>query len=141
MEQQELTIEDEPDERDLKFLERKVYEFNVKATGFEDDRDLAIFVRDENNEIGAGLSGFSWGGTFYVAYLWVKEEWRSKGYGTRLLDAAETEAVARGCHQVYLNTHSFQAPDFYPKFDYRAVGVLDDYPLGSNLIFFRKRLD
>jgi ribosomal protein S18 acetylase RimI-like enzyme len=135
-----LIVEDQPNESDLKFLENSIYQFNMKQTGFYDGKELAIFVRDEQGEIGAGLSGFTWGSNLYIAFLWVKEDWRGQGYGSRLLAAAEKEAIARGCRQASLNTHSFQAPDFYPRFGYEVIGVLEDYPLGHRHIYYRKSL-
>jgi hypothetical protein len=45
----------------------------------------------------------------------------------------------RGCHSAWLDTFSFQAPEFYPKFGYREFGRLD-YPPDQQRIFFQKRL-
>ncbi|WP_272899885.1 GNAT family N-acetyltransferase [Tolypothrix bouteillei] len=43
------------------------------------------------------------------------ESFRGEGYGDALLATAEQEAVKRGCQYVYLDTFSFQAPEFYRK--------------------------
>jgi hypothetical protein len=47
-------------------------------------------------------------------------------------------ARQRGALAANLETHSFQAEDFYLK---RGYGRLDDYPPGHTKLFLRKRLD
>ncbi len=78
--------------------------------------------------------------TSTVEFLWVREEWRGQGLGTQLLAAAEAEARARGCTQIVLDTHSFQAPAFYTKHGYAVYGVVDDYPRGFAHIHLKKQL-
>jgi hypothetical protein len=53
---------------------------------------------------------------------------------------AEDEALARGCHQVVLFTYRFQAPGFYERWGYRIVGRVDDYPMRTPALWFRKSL-
>jgi hypothetical protein len=60
-------------------------------------------------------------------------------FGQELLHLAEARARERGCHSVWLDTFSFQAPEFYPKFGYREFGRLD-YPPDQQRISFQKRL-
>ena len=135
-----LTIEHNPNPSDLQFLEDQIDQFNIAVTGYDDFQWLAIVVRDEAQAIIAGVSGFTWGGSCKINSLWVHPDRRGQGWGQALLHAAEQEAVARGCHVVVLDTHSFQAPDFYQKLGYTMVGAQEDFPFGHRHYFLHKRL-
>ncbi len=121
-------------------LEDRIYEFNVSATGISDGRQMAFTVRDEGDEIIAALSGHTWGGTCEIVTLWVDERYRNQGLGTRLLEAAETDARQHNCGQMVILTHSFQAPDFYPRFGFETCGTVDNYPMGHQSVMMRKSL-
>jgi ribosomal protein S18 acetylase RimI-like enzyme len=97
-------------------------------------------LRDETLAIVAGLSAWTWGNSLEVLTLWVREDWRGKGHGARLLAAAEAEALARGCRQVHLNTFAFQAPGFYERHGYTVFGVLENYLDGQHRYYLKKAL-
>jgi GNAT superfamily N-acetyltransferase len=136
----DLLMTENPAEADWNFIEEQISLFNIHTTGYNDYRPLAIFVRDDAGAIIAGLTAFTWGGTLRIQFLWVHENWRKHGYGKRLILAAEQEAIARGCKQVVLDTHSFQAPEYYPKLGYTLCGVMEDNPVGYQQIVFQKCL-
>ena len=56
----ELVISTEPAPDEFQYLEDRLYEFNSTATGISDGEWLAIFVRDDNHRIVAGLCGNTW---------------------------------------------------------------------------------
>jgi GNAT superfamily N-acetyltransferase len=114
--------------------------FNVGKTGFDSYHELAIFLRDENNRIRGGVLGDAWGGWLHVSILWIEEEFRGGGHGLELMKAAEEEGRSLGCRYVHLDSHSFQAPDFYRKLGYTEFGVLEDAPIGYKQHFMWKRL-
>jgi GNAT superfamily N-acetyltransferase len=140
MQEDAFKVEDSINDQDYRFLEEQLYAYNMTTTGYHDGRTVALLVRDEQGAIVAGLSGWTWGGMLKIQYLWVREDYRGKGYGSRMLQAAEAEGRARGCRQVALDTHSFQAPDFYPKFGYEVYSVLEDDPVGYKTYHLKKRL-
>jgi GNAT superfamily N-acetyltransferase len=121
-------------------LRRRLYDFNVAATGIDDGRLLVADVVDEAGEMVAGLFGWTWGGTAFIDLLFVDAESRGRGLGSRLLETVEAEARARGCRQLVLATHSFQAPGFYAARGFTVVGRVDDYPLGSAQLYLTKLL-
>ena len=89
--------------------------------------------------IGGILGGTYWG-WMYVDILWVHESHRKQGIGSKLLQAAETEAIRRGCHHVHLDTMSWHAPEFYKKHGYEVIGILHDIPKGNQKYLLMKAL-
>jgi GNAT superfamily N-acetyltransferase len=141
----ELTVEDDPDPTDIALLETRVAEQTARVTGhaIDGERQLAIFVRDDDGTILAGVFGWTWGGCAELQHLWVRESQRGNGLGTQLLDAAEAEAVRRGCGQIVLFTHAANAGangDRYTRRGYELVGRVDDYPVGDAALWYRKSL-
>ncbi len=123
---------------DLHFLEDRINEYNVQQTGIRDGRILSYLVREQDGTIIAGLYGWTWGGCCEVRYLWVRWDRRNRGYGKGLMAAAEAEAIARGCSQMILDTHSFQAPRFYQSLGFEIVASHGDYPRGHQKHYLRK---
>jgi ribosomal protein S18 acetylase RimI-like enzyme len=72
--------------------------------------------------------------------LWVDPSLRGQGLATRLIAAAEAEAAARGCAQTVHLTYDFQARALYERVGYELVGRVEDFPSGTDLLWFRKRL-
>ena len=121
-------------------LDEEINSFNAGVTGWTDGRLLSISARGHGGDLRAGLFGWTWGGCGYIDLLWVREDCRGSGLGTRLLATAEEEITRRGCDQVALSTHSFQAPGFYARFGYTECGRTPGYPRGHDQIHLVKRL-
>jgi ribosomal protein S18 acetylase RimI-like enzyme len=133
-------VVEEPSSADIEFLEDRLYEFNAAATGIEDGRLLGVFLRDDSKTIVAGAAGHTWGETCELRQVWVAESARGSNVGRRMLAEAEAEAQRRGCRQLLLSTHSFQAPEFYRKLGFEVLAEVSDYPRGHSHLLLRKRL-
>jgi len=120
-------------------LDEEISAFNAAVTGYHDGRLLSVVVRADDGDLRAGLYGWTWGGCGYIDLLWVRDDQRGHGLGARLLAAAEAEIQRRGCDRVALNTHSFQAPDFYARFGYTECGRTPGYPRGHDDIHLVKQ--
>ena len=113
--------------------------FNVAAVGKPDFRPLTVTIRDRG-KIVAGLAAETFFGWMFVSLLWVSEKHRGKGWGSSLIQTAETEARSRGVRNVYLDSFSFQAPAFYAKLGYREFGRLREFPAGHDRVWMTKAL-
>nr|WP_175800066.1 GNAT family N-acetyltransferase [Burkholderia anthina] len=134
----EVTDAGDPDVR--KQIVAPLVRFNESQVGPNAFRPLAVLATDADGAVVGGLWGGTAFGWLHVDLLVVPEAARGQGAGTRIMDLAEAEAVARGCHGAWLDTFDFQARPFYEKRGYVRFGELPDYPAGHTRIFLTKRL-
>ena len=132
-------IEDEPAHADVEVLPDGLEAYNEgRWPGHQPWKPLAVFVRDSGTIV-AGLAGETYSGWLFIKYLWVSGGLRGRGIGRRLMEAGEERALDRGAHSAWVDTFSFQAPEFYAKLGYEVFGELD-YPPDFRRFFLRKRL-
>ena len=129
-----------PSENEIKYVRDALFHFNEAVVGNDGHSPLNIVEYDAGGNVIGGLLGGTYWGWMYVDILWVKEEHRKTGIGSRLLARAEGEAKARGCHHVHLDTMSWQAPEFYKKHGYEVIGILPDIPSGNQKYLLMKAL-
>ena len=135
-----ITVLDQADRSIVDQLGDEITAFNFAATNILDGLELYAAVRDEDGRLVAGIYGWTWGGTAWIERLWVQERYRGQRLGSKLLGAIEQEARVRGCEQIALTTHSFQAPDFYRRHGFTVVGEIADYPTGHAYMLMRRKL-
>ena len=129
-----------PTENETKYIRQELNQFNNERVGEDGHTPLNIVEYDTNGNIIGGILGGTYWGWMYVDILWVHENHRYKGIGSKLLREAEKEATCRGCHHVHLDTMSWQAPEFYQKHGYEAIGILPDIPNGYQKYLLMKAL-
>ena len=101
---------------------------------------LNLYVEDEKGNLLAGLVAETFGNWLEIEYLFVTEELRGQGIGSKLLEQAENEAKKRNCQFAFVNTYQFQAPDFYKRHGYKEVFTLQDYPYTGKRFYYQKDL-
>ena len=121
-------------------IEAGLTAYNQAAYPDPTEAPLTLSVQAEDGEVVGGLLGSNAYGWMRVDIVWVDERYRGQGLGTALLQKAEQIGLQRGCHGVHLDTHSFQAPDFYEKLGYEIFGELDSYPGDNKRVYLRKAL-
>ena len=111
------------------------------AAGFgpRDELPLSIVAHEGDTVVG-GLNGSTHWGWCYIRHLWVQAGWRRRGLGQRLLAEAETQARARQCVGLYVDTFDPGAAVFYERAGFERFGRIEDFPLGHARTFLQKRL-
>jgi GNAT superfamily N-acetyltransferase len=117
-----------------------ISKYNKQQAGDTKNQGLCFVLYTPDKEIAGGVIGSTYWDWLYIDLLWLRAELRGRGYGHRLLTAAEQEARQRGAKNAYLDTFSFQAPDFYEQHGYQVFGVLEDFPTGHQRYFMTKQL-
>ncbi len=135
-----IELTDTPIKEDVQQIHDGLEQYNRQHTAPSTLQPLVIYLRDDDGTIKGGLTGGTFWHWCHVDILWLDESIRQHGYGSTLLQMVEEEAVRRGCVGIFLDTMSFQAPDFYIKHGYSEWGRLDDFPPGHQRIFFKKWL-
>ena len=139
-----VALESQPDEATQIVLLSGMAAYNESRAGPDPVRQpenhICIVARDGDNRVRGGLQGVIVGVWLAIDLVWVDEDFRSRGLGSRLLAEAEAVARARGCHWSILATFDYQAPDFYLRRDYVEYARMEDFPRGHTRFQMRKEL-
>ena len=134
----------EPCEKEnIKKIVDGINEYNLSKVSAIADiwTPLEFVAKDENGiEIGGILAGLEYWNGLEIKILWVKENYRKKGIGTRILKHAEKIAKEKGAEVSMLDTFDFQAEQFYLKNGYKPIGEIKNFPKGHRRIYFSKNL-
>ena len=136
----ELRIDDNVSDADEAAVRRGLLAFNERHIGPADERPVRLVVRDATGAVIAGLLGHTRWRWLHIEKLWLADEARGRGIGSRLVCAAESLAVDRGCSGSMLHTFEHQARPFYEKLGYALFGTLEGYPAGTRQFYLFKRL-
>jgi len=139
-EEYQIAFVEAPEQSAWGIIGRGIRDFNTQQAGDDRAQRLCYAVFGPGDEIVGGVIGVVYWNWLYVDLMWLREDLRGRGYGHRLLALLEEEARQRGATQVYLDTFSFQAPEFYKRHGYRVYGELKDFPAGHDRLFLTKTL-
>jgi GNAT superfamily N-acetyltransferase len=114
--------------------------YNKEQAGEDHSQSLCFVLQSPDQEIVGGVIGATYWDWLHIDLMWLKEEFRGRGFGHRLLMRAEDEARKRGAKNAYLDTFDFQAPGFYKKYGYQVFGQLENFPAGHQRYFLTKKL-
>ena len=101
---------------------------------------LNIYLEDEQGNLVAGMVAETFGNWLEIEYLYVGDDLRGQGIGSKILEMAENESRNRGCKYSFVDTFNFQAPKFYEKYGYKEVFALEKYPYTGERYYYTKEL-
>jgi ribosomal protein S18 acetylase RimI-like enzyme len=129
---------------EINFIDDKIIEYNLsKMQNVSQDlfESISFVIKDDDGKILAGIVGQKYYcNAAYIDVLWVDNEMRGTGLGSKLLTQFENVARELNCILIHLDTFDFQAPNFYEKHGYYLYGTLTDNPLGHKRFYYSKKL-
>lgn len=135
-----IEIDETPQEVDYQAILAPLREYNHAQTGLIGSGQFAILIKDDAGATKGGLYAKMSGQWLFVELLVVPEVARGQGLGAELMSKAEALGREQGCQGIWLDTFSFQAPEFYLRLGFSIFGELEDYPVvGYNRFFMQKR--
>lgn len=134
-----MKITQQWNQEDSDYIRKKVIEHNLSKLLDEVKhpvKNISFILRDEEDKILGGITETIFWYSLHIDFLWVDESLRGQGYGKQLLDNIEGIARENRCKLIQLNTFSFQAPNFYQKYGYEVVGVIEEHPNKDNQQYY-----
>ncbi len=134
-----ILVDNSPSDESNARLRNGIVDFNAKYLN-EKASPFSIFAQNNKNEIIGGATIWEHSDAFYIDILWVEENYREQGVGSRLLNELFNQATIKNVKKIFVDTYEFQAVDFYKKQGFFVIGRLEDYLLGNDRIYLRKNL-
>ncbi|EGU33746.1 GCN5-related N-acetyltransferase [Vibrio ichthyoenteri ATCC 700023] len=132
----------DPEESVKKRILAGLRAFNRLSLPEQASQNVACVVHDDNDEFCGGLFGEVYTNTLFIEYFWLDENKRKSGVGRRVFTTTEQQVREMGVTDIYLDTYSFQARDFYVKLGFEEVGRYSGFPtIGVDKIFLQKRIN
>ena len=123
-----FTLTHQENDNDREALLAGLGGYNRQFISRENWGPLSVSHKDAEGMLRGGLIASRKGNWFCIDYLWVDETLRGSGLGRALMEAAEQEAIKKGCRYALVDTFSFQALPFYQKQGYQTQMSLPDFP-------------
>jgi len=130
-----------PQREDIRTLLRQCAKEAAPDELVERTGSVTICARGTRGEMIGGIYGDAFLGCMEIDRVWIAEQHRRGGLGTRLLAMMEDEAAKIGCTILYLSTLSFQAPLFYEKVGFERFGTLKLDDRGTEKILYSKVIE
>lgn len=132
-----------PSKEEMKQINERVENHKTESTQGEYNKpgtEITIVMKDKQGQVVGGVIASTEYHVMHLEVLWVADEYRRKGYGGKLVLAAEHIGFEQGCQAAQTWTFAFQGPGFYPTIGYTQIGVYDGYPDGLTEHVFNKTL-
>jgi ribosomal protein S18 acetylase RimI-like enzyme len=94
-----ITLESQPKDEERRMVVDGLISHNASQTGDASYERLTLLLRDPSGIVVGGLLGEVCWGWLHIDVLWVDGALRERGYGRKLMAAAEQEAVASACQE------------------------------------------
>lgn len=126
-------------------LKASIYEAFAKhaidSVGFDGlaQEPVAFEIIENDVSLGVVVCQLFWG-NLHIKYLLTNKEHRGRGIARALMEHAFDFGKEKGCHFAFVETMSFQAPEFYQKLGFEIELKRDGYAAGTSFYYLKKVL-
>lgn len=122
----------------LKVIDTGLNDYSRGTTGY--DRIPLNFIAKMGDDRVGGLKACTVADHSFISWLYVDDKYRSKGIGRDLMQHAEMMARQKNCIKAFVDTMSFQAPEFYQRLGFQEIARIKDFYPGHDRIFYSKMI-
>lgn len=123
-------------------IKKRIFEgfsrYAINATGIDGlDESISFEIFDASEFVGAIVVQPFWG-QLHIKYLFVEEQYRGLGLAKKLMDRALEFGKNLGCQFAFVETMSFQAPEFYKKMGFFNEFSREGYAKNTAFHYLKK---
>lgn len=131
----------EPDDLEISnIINDGLKEYNQTKIGPYEIIPFNIYAIDTQEKVIAGIKGEFINQLVRVNLVWVDENNRNKGIGTKLFEALEKYAKEHNYKIIQLFTTDFQAPGFYEKLGFTCMAKVDRVFVGGKIDYLMRKV-
>jgi ribosomal protein S18 acetylase RimI-like enzyme len=134
-----LEFTDELESKGEMMLLNGINSYGREKKGMSQIELFGIFLKDIHGKRVGGLSGMFCYGCMHIDMLWIDGSVRGNGWGKKIVEEAETQALKRGCNFATLETMDWEALPFYQKLGFFIEFVRKGYQKNSTMYLLRKQ--
>lgn len=114
----------------------------LESTGIDglSEEPISFEIYDETLLVGAIVVQPFWG-QLHIKYLFVEKDYREQGIARMLMNHALEFGRKRECHFAFVETMSFQAPEFYKKMGFTIEFSRAGYAENTSFHYLKKPLN
>ncbi len=111
---------------------------NTGNDGYK-EKPISFEIRNGEDFVGTVVVQLVWG-QLHIKFLFVEKKFRNQGIATRLMQHALEFGRSKNCQFAFVETMSYQAPEFYKKMGFEIDFIRHGFANGTSFYFFKKDL-
>lgn len=115
-------------------------EHSIEMTGFDGKNPSESFIALEEGKMAGVVVVENFWNALHVKYVFVDKNHRGKGLASKLLKEALEYGKRQKCEFAFVETMSFQAPDFYQKMGFKIDFSRPGYAGGASMYYLSLKL-
>lgn len=120
------------------FCDREFINFHQKA--IDDSRNYFSFEALDHEICIGAARGYSYAHDLYIEEVIIISAERKKGVGLKILQDIDLLAKERECYKIWVDTLSYQSPEFYLKHGFQEINRIKNFRGDHDWIFFCKEI-